>query len=131
MENMFEIASQKKLRFESPRGQIDTESLWDIPLTSTSNFSLDVIAKAIARQIRTEEEESFVTIRTAGSDILQLKLDIVKHIIAVKLAEKEAQKNASAVKAKKEILLGALAEKETEGLKAMSKEQLLAELAKM
>jgi len=120
MENKFELALRSCLRFNTSRGQIDTETLWQTPLTSKDEFNLDSIAKVIARKIRADEEESFVTIRTTANDALELKLDIVKHIIATKLNEASEAANAAANKARKATLIAALANKENETLDVIS-----------
>ena len=120
---MFEYASRLGLRFESPVGVITTEDLWNLPLIS-SKASLDTIAKKINKAIKESEEESFVTVSTKANTILNLQLDIVKHIIKVKLAEKEANEQRAANKIKKEKILSILAAKEDNSLQAMSESDL-------
>lgn len=131
MENKFELALRGRLRFDTSRGQIDTEELWSVPLTSKDEFNLDSIAKVVARKIRADEEESFVTVRTTANDTLELKLDIVKHIIATKLNEANEAANAAANKARKATLIAAIANKENEALNGMTADELKAELAKL
>ena len=46
--NIFEQASRAKLRFDSVKGQLVTEQLWDLPLQSKTNFDLDTVAKGIS-----------------------------------------------------------------------------------
>ncbi len=41
---MFEEASKLKLRFETTRGLVAVEDLWDIPLIGNNGFSLDILA---------------------------------------------------------------------------------------
>ena len=41
--NLFEIASRKKLRIPTTKGDLTVEQLWDLPLKSTG-LSLDKIA---------------------------------------------------------------------------------------
>ena len=39
--DIFKQATKLKLRFSSVRGDLTVEDLWDLPLTSKSNLSLD------------------------------------------------------------------------------------------
>lgn len=61
---------------------------------------------------------------------LTLRMDVVKHIIEVRMAEAEAAKEARKKKARDEKILELLAKKEHEDLEKMSKEELEALLSK-
>ena len=81
-ENIFEIATREKIRFETSRGEIGVEELWDVPLTSKNQFDLDNIAKAVNKKIKDQEEESFVKVKSAESNTLKLKLEVVKRALS-------------------------------------------------
>ena len=83
---MFEKAARLKLRFDTPRGNLTVEDLWDIPLTG-QQISLDNVAKAVNKGLKASEEESFVAKPSSKDRVLSLKLDILKHVIRVRLAE--------------------------------------------
>ena len=117
---LFEKASRLKLRYETVRGLVATEDLWDMSLTSTSGFSLDDLAKSLSRALKESEEESFVVKKTSAENVIELKFEIVKHVIKTKLEEIESAENAAANKAKKEKILGVIAEKEDDSLKGKS-----------
>jgi len=121
---MFEKASQMKLRFETKKGDLTTEELWDLPLTSKNGVSLDDIAKGINRSLRESSEESFVETPSKANSLLALKLDIVKHIIAKRLEATEEAKNAAAKKAEKEKLLTIKAAKQNKALEELSLEEI-------
>jgi len=114
---MFEKASKMKLRFDTPRGAITVEDLWDLPL-SRGAVNLDSIAKDLYLRIKEEGEvESFVSkepkkIRT----ILQLGFDIVTHIIDVKLKNVDIAEKSAATKVKKQKILEIIANKKDEDL---------------
>ena len=112
----FEEATRNKVRFETNRGMITVEDLWDLPLTGTNGFNLDNVAKTLAKQLRELNEESFVTPSTKASSEIEDKLDIVKHIIEVKIDEAYTAKRKTEIKAKKQVLLNVLAQKENEVL---------------
>lgn len=122
---MFEKVVRMKLRFDSPQGALSAEDLWDLPLTSTrGRANLNEVAKAIARQLKTEGEEDFVNPKSGADDILQLKLDTVKHVIQVRQAENEAERSATDRKEKKARLLELIARKQDQQLESKSMEEL-------
>lgn len=124
---MFEEASRLKVRFETVKGNISTEDLWDLPLTDSDGMSLDDLAKALNKKVKCSEEESFVVKQSKANTILELKFSLVKHIIKEKLAEIEEKENAVIVKAKKERIDSLILEKEDDTLKGKS----IADLKKM
>lgn len=128
--NLFEIASRKAFRFPSARGELTVEQLWDLPLQSRSNFDLDSLARSVNTALKAVTEESFVatTINHAKAE-LEMKLELVKYIIAVKIAENKAISDRAAKADKRKKLIAALAQKEEEALGGMTKEQLEKELA--
>lgn len=123
----FEEASRLKLRYETNRGNITTEDVWDLPLTSGTGVSLDDLAKELNKKVKESEEESFVVQKSKSNIVLDLKFSIVKHIIKVRLAEIEQKENEALNKAKKDKLIDIIGEKEDEGLKNKS----ISELKKM
>ena len=122
---MFEKASRLKLRFDTPKGLLCTEDLWDLPLTSTRNgANLNDIAKALNRELKASGEEDFVHPTEVVNTVQQLKFDVVKHIIATRLGENEQAKAAADKKAKKERLLEIIARKQDEQLQGAPLEEL-------
>lgn len=130
---MFAFATRKKFRFDTCKGQVTVEDLWDLPLTSTNGRpNLDDIAKELYKKMKDENEMSFVKPTSQVNkefNIIKAKFDIVKHIIDVKLAEAEAAKKAKEIKARNQRILELIAQKEDEALASKSKEELLAMLA--
>lgn len=120
---MFQKASRKKLRFESPQGFLSVEDLWDLPLQS-GKANLDDIAKALFRRVKDQDNVSFVVKSKTQDDTLQLKFDIVKYIIDVRLAEAEVADMAKINKEKKQQILAIIAAKENESLMGTSLDEL-------
>lgn len=132
--NMFECATRRKLRFESPVGLLSTEQLWDLPLTAKSEgrANLDAMARKVHGELKGLEEGSFVTLTPDPRKIEQeLRLSLLKHVIASKLADKAAAEKLAADAERKRKLLGALEHKEESELLSMTKEQIEAEIAKI
>lgn len=123
--NMFEQASIQKFRFDSPKGLLNVEDLWSLPLVSGSGkANLDDIAKGLHRQLKNSDDVSFVTPSSKTDKSLQMKFDIVKYIIDVIVAENAAANDASARADKKQQILRIIANKETEELASASIEDL-------
>lgn len=131
--NIFELATRESYRFETTKGLLTVEDLWVLPLTTTrqNGVSLDTVAKEINKQLKTTEEESFVTQRTSKDVTLAIKLDIVKHIIAVKLEENQASRTAAAKAEEKAKLLAILAKKQEQSLENLTEAEILAKLESM
>lgn len=89
--NMFEQATRLKLRFAvGTRVNLTVENLWDLPLTNVKGEDLDHIAIELQEKLSTNEK-SFVVqqSKTKETQVNQLKFDIVKHIIDVRLEEQK------------------------------------------
>ena len=121
---LFEQASKLKLRFETERGRISTEDLWDLPLSKDHGLSLDNLAKALNRKLKEESEDSFVVPKSKESSILSLQFELVKHVIKVKIEERDAKKQALKKQAKKKQIREIIADKEDESLKSLSEDEL-------
>lgn len=116
--NIFEYAVRNKVRFPF-KGLISVEDLWDLSVTN-----LDSIYKTLNKQIKQSEEESLLTVKTNIDTELEVQINIVKHIVSVKLAEQEAREKAAAKKAQKQKIMSIIATKEDEALKNSSVDDL-------
>lgn len=131
METLFEQATRNKLRFESNKGPLSVEQVWDVPLTSRNGFSLDDIAKQAKRELDAISEESFVQQVSPLKSVAELKLEVVKHIITVKLAEKESTSRRAERAELRQQLSQALADKQSDAIKNMSTEEIQKRLAEL
>lgn len=128
--NIFEYATRNKLRYSSIRGELTTESLWDVPLRSSDGFNLDAIAKVANKAWKDATEESFVPVARTGSHArLETALEVVKFIIETKLAEEAIAKKRAQNKVEKEKLLAILAEKQDGKLSDLSEAELKRRIA--
>lgn len=123
--DMFEKADRLKLRFDTVKGALSVEDLWDLPLTSgAGKANLDDVAKGLFRQLKDEGDVSFVTPSVSKDKTIQMKFDIVKHIIDVRVAENATAEQARANREKKQLILSIIAQKENEQLSNASLEDL-------
>lgn len=118
VENIFEYAVRNKVRFPF-KGMISVEDLWDLSLTN-----LDSIYKTLNKQVKQSEEESLLNTKSSVDTELDVQIAIVKHIVSVKLAEKEAAEKASAKKAQKQKIMSIIVAKENEALQNSSIDDL-------
>jgi predicted dithiol-disulfide oxidoreductase (DUF899 family) len=117
---LFVLASRKKYRFETPRGPVAVEDLWDMPLSSRDGFNLDALALCLDSEV-TSGEKSYVKRRV--DSVAQDKLDLVKYVIETRLKEADEadvrrknremrDKLAAALEAKQEAALAQMSEEE-------------------
>lgn len=118
VENIFEYATRNKVRF-SFRGMISVEDLWDLSL-----INLDSIYKELNKQLKQSEEESLLNIKIQKDELLNVQIEIVKHIVSVKLEEKEAREKASAKKAQRQKIMSIMTAKQDEALENSSIDDL-------
>lgn len=129
VDSLFERASRLKLRFATDRGLVSVEELWDIPLTHPRGISLDQLAISLYKQLRdTGDVVSFVDASKPVNPDLTLKFDIVRHVIAVKVAERDARNAAEERRAKKNRIKELISQKQDAALSEKSIEELQAEL---
>jgi hypothetical protein len=130
--SMFEKATRLKLRFASNKGDLTVENLWELPLQSRTGFDLDNVAKAANNELKSLSEESFVsTTNNPAKNLAQLKLDIVKRVIEVKIAENEEQRNAAQKSAERQRLLEALNNSEQQELQKLTPDEIRKRLAEL
>lgn len=102
---------------------VDKDALWDLPL-----IQLDNIAIALNKKLQESKTESFIKTRTKDTTELELKFNIAKHIIDVKLQEQEDRLLESEKKAKRQKILDLMAKKQDAELEGKSLEELAKEL---
>ena len=115
--NIFEYAAKNKLRFQY-KGQVSVENLYDLPVTE-----LDKIYKTLNREAKQTEEDSLldITVKDTG---LEVKIEIVKTIVAEKIAAANKAKKERENYPKRQRILEAMAKKDEQAMDAASKEDL-------
>lgn len=126
--DLFVRAARKKYRFDSVRGELTAEQLWDLPLLARNGFDLDSVGLTVNLALKAMGEESFVEKANPEQADATAKLEIVKFVIATKQAEaKAAEQRAERTRQRRKIL-DAIAEQEDKELTSASKEELLKRL---
>lgn len=116
--NIFEYASRNKIRFIC-NGNLTAEDLWDL-----SEEKLDTIYRDLCKQKKKTDEESLLSAKTSEDKTLEIAIEIVKHIFAVKQEEKLARTKAKERREKKAQLMEILADKENEELRSKSSDEI-------
>lgn len=131
--DIFEVASRQKVRFETSKGLLSIEDLWDLPLTSVSGkVCLDGIALDLHKHLRGASDVVSFVDEAAPRDVAnQLRFDLVKHVIDARKRENAEAANAKARAETKQQLLGALARKRENAVDAMSEEDLQKKIAEL
>lgn len=123
MADLFKIANKKKYRFNY-KGVISVEDLWDLSVEE-----LDKIYKSLKSMQKNASEESLLqTVSKEDKELLN-KIEIVKIIVADKLAAKERAQKAASQRAQNQRILEIMADKQDAALKEKSIEELQAMLA--
>jgi hypothetical protein len=125
MSEIFEKASKLKLRF-NVNGNITTEDLWDLSLEK-----LDKLAIALNKESKESKEESFINKPSTKSKEVDLKFEIVKHIITYKLNLEEKRKKAEITREARNTIMDIIKSKENEKLSNVPLEELYAQLDKL
>lgn len=125
MEKMFEVATRSKMRFPF-RGTISVEDLWDLSVQN-----LDLVFKTLNSEQKQVQEESLLDTKTKENKELEIKIQIIKHIVSVKQEESAARQKAKEQKEQKQKILEIISAKEDESLQNKSVEELKEMLDKM
>lgn len=123
--NIFEVAVRNKFRFPY-KGTISVEDLWDLSVQQ-----LDNIFKTLKSQEKKAQEESLLDTLTPEDEILVTKIEIIKYIVNVKLAEAQQAERARELHDQRQKILGILADKQDEDLRNKTTDELRAMLAQL
>jgi hypothetical protein len=120
MADLFKIAAKKKYRFNY-KGLITVEDLYDLTIEE-----LDKIYKNLKVQQRNSSEESLLQTISKEDKELNNKIEIIKVIVADKLAAKEKAKKAFEQRAQRQRILEIMEDKKDAALKEKTIEELQA-----
>lgn len=130
--SIFEQASKDKLRFQTVKGNLTVEQLWDLPLDKGEvNLYQLATELLVDTQNKPEQALSFFKKTTSKNELAQLKFDIVKHIVTTKVAEIEDKTNEAVKQSEIAELDKLIAAKEAEAKAGLSLDELKAMKAKL
>ena len=123
--NLFEIATRTRYRFNY-KGIMTVEDLWSLRVED-----LDAIFKMLNRQKKTADEDSLLATKSAEDQDLANKIDIVRYIVSVKLAEAAERVSAAEKKAQRDKIMEIVAKKKDKALEDMGIEDLMKKLEEL
>lgn len=123
--NLFEIATRNRYRFNY-KGVMTVEDLWSLRVED-----LDAIFKMLNRQKKTADEDSLLATKSAEDQDLANKIDIVRYIVSVKLAEAAERVPAAEKKAQRDKIMEIVAKKKDKALEDMGIEDLMKKLEEL
>lgn len=116
--SIYKEALRKNIRFEF-KGLRSTEELWDLTVEQ-----LDSIFQILNVRRKALSEESLLSTQTAEAAELDLKIEIIRDVVATLLQEKADRENAAAKAAQKQKVLNAIARKKEDELGNLSLAEL-------
>lgn len=123
--NLFEIATRNRYRFNY-KGVMTVEDLWSLRVED-----LDAIFKMLNRQKKTADEDSLLATKSAENQDLANKIDIVRYIVSVKLAEAAERVSAAEKKAQRDKIMEIVAKKKDKALEDMGIDDLMKKLEEL
>lgn len=123
--NLFEIATRYRYRFNY-KGVMTVEDLWSLRVED-----LDAIFKMLNRQKKTADEDSLLATKSAEDQDLDNKIDIVRYIVSVKLAEAAERVSAAEKKAQRDKIMEIVAKKKDKALEDMGIDDLMKKLEEL
>lgn len=121
MEN-FKEATRQKFRFQTNKGLLSTEQLWDLDLPT-----LDALVVSLDTEYKQSGKKSFLVTKSEKDKTAKLKFDTALDILNTKVEEVNALSEAMEVKENNKKILSLIADKQDESLKGKS----IPELKKM
>jgi hypothetical protein len=116
---MYKEITRKKVRFNTNKGMLTVEQLWDLSLDN-----LDALAVNLQESYEKSKGKSFLSPKSEEDKETKLQFDVVLDILKTKVEEAEIAKAARETKKQREKILGIIKEKEEEQLRNLSKEEL-------
>lgn len=117
---LFELATRQKFYFPY-KGQSSVYDMWDLSLKD-----LDTVYQALHTELQQATKVSLMTEKSDKAAVLEAKIDIIKHIYAVKTAEADERKQAAAKRAEARQLDQLIANKQNAELMNKPLNELLA-----
>lgn len=118
--NIFEKATKKGLRFSTSSGNLNTEDLWVIGLEFVDQMYTDYM-----KELDSSTGVSLLKAKK-GNDALQLRCDICRAVIESRLADANKADKAAETKAKNQLIMQIIQNKQNDELNDKSIEELMA-----
>lgn len=111
--------AQQKLRFQTAKGLLTTEQLWDLSIDD-----LDTLVVSLDAEYASSGKKSFVEKKSVKDKTAKLRFDVALDILNTKLDEAQVLAEAKEKKEHNKKILELIAEKQDDSLKGKSIKQL-------
>lgn len=118
---MYKEASRLKLRFQTSKGLLSVEQLWDLSLTELGNC-IKSVKKVLKKN--DDDELSFLEDNKVTDVENETRFAVLKDVYLTKKKESDDARNAAEIKAHNQKILGIIAEKQEANLRSMTVEEL-------
>lgn len=119
----FKQASKERLRFNTSKGQLTTEQLWDLSLTD-----LDTLAVSLQEEHEKSGKKSFLVTKSVKDKKAKLAFDVVLEVLNTEANAATEATEAKEIKEHNNKILQLIVEKQDETLKGKTVKQLEAML---
>ena len=119
---MYKKAVRSKLRFQTTKGLLTVEQLWDLTLVDLAKAAKGL--SEILKSTKGNDDLSFIDQTEEPNVVAQLQFDIVKDIYKTKQDEANSRKEEREIKAYNQKIIDLISEKKDESLKSLSVEEL-------
>lgn len=121
--DLYKKASKEKLRFQTNRGVLTVEQLWDLDLKTNDLSNAIKSVKKILKK-NDDDELSFLEDTKVVDVENQLRFDILKDVYLTKKQEDEERTKALKDKGHNEKIMAIMSERKDEELRSMPYEEL-------
>ena len=119
---MFKQAAQLKLRFQTNKGVVSTEQLWDLSQTDLAS-SIKAVKKILVKN--DDDELSFLTDTGSTVDVENtLRFNILKDVYLTKKKYQEELRDKHATEEHNKKILALISDKQEDALKGKTIEEL-------
>lgn len=108
---MYKQASKEKIRFQTEKGLLTVEQLWDLPFTV-----LDRTAIQLAEEFKMSGKKSYLEPKSKKDKAIKLQFDIVLDVLQTKMDERDAEKSETVDKQHNAKIDAIIATKQDENL---------------
>ena|SRR5690606_19610854 len=122
----FKQATRERLRFETSKGLLSTEQLWDLNLTS-----LATVVRSLKKQLKKDNDDELSFLDEGSTPVdktIELKFNVVKEVYIAKKEEMDTIRNEATKRENNQKILQLIAEKQEGDLRGKSIEELTAML---
>lgn len=120
---MYKKAAKLKLRFNSSKGLLTVEQLFDLTMPELSSL-IKKVNTDLKKEARVDDDLAFLEGRDEAESLNSLKFDILKDVYLTKKQEREEAATDQEKKATRQKIAEIIAKKKDEALEKLSIEEL-------